>query len=298
MPCWVKGPGCCQTALNDRVLVVYNSSASESLSVARHYMALRQIPESNLCKISVAAVDYLKQDEFEVRVKAPVEKCIATVGKQKVLYIVFSYQTPYVVTVQGRVFALDSFIADIWDEYSPSRPGNEVRSHAYFGEAQSQGNVLYAVRSVGQLPGWAAVVEHLFRVAAGCGHAGLAKGLVDKAIIAEANGLSGEGCFDLQFGSADNLADYGSAAGDWDIHQAAEFARRVGFEVVEDGTPAEFGTAPAPLRCDGAALYAGWYSLGHYNDAFTWNAARSAFTWIAHRRPTPGAVVTGPPLRS
>ena len=40
--------------------------------------------------------------------------------------------------------------------------------------------------------------------------------------------------------------------------------------MTEDATPAEFGTAPAPLRCDGAALYAGWYSLGHYNDAFTW----------------------------
>jgi hypothetical protein len=25
------------------------------------------------------------------------------------------------------------------------------------------------------------------------------------------------------------------------------------------------------LRCDGAALYAGWYSLNHYNDAFSWN---------------------------
>jgi hypothetical protein len=48
-------------------------------------------------------------------------------------------------------------------------------------------------------------------------------------------------------------------------------ARQSKFEVVEDGTQAEFGTSPAPLRCDGAALYAGWYSLGHYNDAFTWN---------------------------
>jgi uncharacterized protein (TIGR03790 family) len=27
----------------------------------------------------------------------------------------------------------------------------------------------------------------------------------------------------------------------------------------------------APLHCDNTALYAGWYSLKHYNDAFTWN---------------------------
>ena len=32
----------------------------------------------------------------------------------------------------------------------------------------------------------------------------------------------------------------------------------------------EFGTPPAPSRCEDAAFYAGWYSLDHYNDAFTW----------------------------
>jgi len=270
-------PGVCQTALNERVLVVYNSSASESLSIARHYMAQRQIPESHRCKISVDSVDYLKQDEFESRVKAPVRKCIEAVGKQKVLYIVFSYQTPYVVTVQGRGFALDSFIADIWDEYATSRPGNEVGGHPYFGEAQSQGNAympfvpLASYRDQPRSPN----IYSVWRLDAA--NAGLAKGLVDKAIFAEANGLSGKGCFDLQFGSVDNLADYRSAAGDWDIHQAAEFARRAGFTVVEDDTRAEFGTAPAPLRCDGAALYAGWYSLGHYNDAFTWNPGAIGF---------------------
>ena len=53
-----------------------------------------------------------------------------------------------------------------------------------------------------------------------------------------------------------------------DIHKSAEFTRRAGFPVTEDGQRAEFGTAPAPLRCEGAAFYAGWYSSNHYNDAF------------------------------
>jgi hypothetical protein len=93
---------------------------------------------------------------------------------------------------------------------------------------------------------------------------------VDKALFAETYGLSGKGCFDLQFGNIERLGDFDSGAGDWDIHQAAEFARRAGFTVVEDDKNTEFGTSPSALRCDGAALYAGWYSLGHYNDAFTW----------------------------
>src|ERR1700674_4854621 len=171
-------PGGCQTALSERVLVVYNSSASESLSIARHYMAQRQIPESHRCKISVDSVDYLKQDEFESRVKAPVRKCIEAVGKQKVLYIVFSYQPPYVVTVQDRVFALDSFIADIWDECSTSRPGNEIGGHPYFGEAQSQGNAyvpFVPLASYRDQPR-ASNIYSVWRLDAA--NAGLAKGLV------------------------------------------------------------------------------------------------------------------------
>src|SRR5262245_37130458 len=117
-------------SLNERVLVVYNSNASDSLAVAKYYMTKRQIPESNRCKITVSSTDSIKQEEYESRVKAPIRRCIEAVGKQKVLYIVFSYQTPYDVLLGERTFALDSFVADIWDEYLPgTRPGNEVLAH-------------------------------------------------------------------------------------------------------------------------------------------------------------------------
>jgi uncharacterized protein (TIGR03790 family) len=54
------------------------------------------------------------------------------------------------------------------------------------------------------------------------------------------------------------------------LHRAAQFARNAGFVVTEDSHEAEFGTPPAPARCDDALLYAGWYSLNNYNDAFSW----------------------------
>ena len=82
----------------------------------------------------------IDQLEFESRVKAPVRKCLATVGKQKILYIVFSYQTPYVLNFRDRAFALDQFVADIWDEYASTRPGIEMGAHPYFADAQSQRN--------------------------------------------------------------------------------------------------------------------------------------------------------------
>ncbi len=239
-------PASGQTPLNDRVLVVYNSNASDSLAVAKYYMAQRRIPEINRCRIAVTSADAIKQDEFESRVKIPIRKCLEAAGKRQILYIVFSYQTPYVVTIRDRGFALDQFVADIWDEYSAGRPGNEVGQHPYFGDAQSQGNVYVSFIPLATYRDQprALNIYSVWRLDAA--NANLAKELVDKAIFAESFGLSGRGCFDRQYGPIDALADTGSASGDWDIRQAAEFAKRAGLPVTEDDQPAEFGTAPAP----------------------------------------------------
>ena len=267
-----------QTPLNDRVLVVYNSNAADSLPVARHYMSKRQIPDSNRCRVAFTSPDYIKQEEFESRVKTSIRKCIESVGKQKILYIVFSYQTPYAVQFGERGFALDSVVADLWDEYTAAtRPGNEVSHHPYFLAAQSQGNVYPPIVPFAVFrdrPG-APSIYSVWRLDAATPE--LAKGLVDKAIYAETNGVSGKGCFDLRLRALEGNADYESLTGDWDIHQSAEFTRRAGFEVVEDGEQAEFGTPPAPMRCEGAVFYAGWYSLNHYNDAFSWNPGAIGF---------------------
>ena len=47
--------------------------------------------------------------------------------------------------------------------------------------------------------------------------------------------------------------------------------------VTEDEQEAEFGTVPAPLRCENVALYAGWYSYNNYNDAFSWATGAIGF---------------------
>ncbi len=259
-----------QIPLNERVLVVYNANGSDSLAVAKYYMAQRKIPESARCKISVSSPDVITQDEYNARVKGPVRKCLDAAGKQKILYIVFSYQTPYTMTISSELFSLDQYVADIWDEYSPSRPGREAGNQPYFSDAQSQGNAyeeFVPLAAYREQPG-AKTIYSVWRLDAA--NAGLAKGLVDKALFAETHGLSGKGCFDLQFGPIDRMGDYDSGAGDWDVHQAGELTMRAGFPVVEDEQTTEFGTPPSALRCDNAAFYAGWYSLGHYNDAFTW----------------------------
>jgi uncharacterized protein (TIGR03790 family) len=256
------------SAQNNRVLVVYNAGIRESREVANYYIAKRSIPERNVCPIRAPSADNLEPKEFESRVKQPIRKCLEEAGKDKILYIVFSYKTPFALTINGQNYALDSFIADIWDEYLPARPATPANVQPYFGYAQSEGGVyqpFVPLSAYREQPG-ARHIYSVWRIDAAT--PALAKGLVDKALFAEVHGLSGKACFDLTGAPA---ADFLYGAGNWDVYEAAQFARKVGFSILEDTGEKEFGTPPAPMRCDDAALYAGWYSLNHYNDAFSWN---------------------------
>jgi uncharacterized protein (TIGR03790 family) len=163
--------------------------------------------------------------------------------------------------------SLDQYIEDIWDTLGPRSP----IANPYFVRAVSRSGIyppFISLADARRVAG-AKPIYSVWRLDAPT--ASLAMGLVDKAIQAEQQGLTGQACIDRRFGKDMNsIEDRGYGTGEWDLHQAAEFLRRAGVTVVEDAEGAEFGSAPAPLRCDGAIFYAGWYSLNHYNDAFSW----------------------------
>ncbi len=258
--------------LASRVLVVFNRTDSGSREVAKYYAKMRGIPERNLCSIAPIETMVLGFKEYLSQVRAPIQKCLNAVGRNNILYIVFSYQTPYrVKPPQERNnlnYALDQYVADIWDQYnqadSPAR-----MPQPYFDNARSKANVYQPFMSFADYRAQksALLIYSVWRLDAA--NAKLAKGLIDKAIEAEKSGLNGEVCIDRRW-PLNTIEDSGYGAGDWDLHRAADFAREAGFKVIEDDNIAEFGTPPAP-NCPNAALYAGWYSLNHYNDAFTWN---------------------------
>jgi len=260
-----------QSPSGDRVLVVYNANGADSKSVASYYVAKRAIPATNLCKIATSTAEQIKQDEFDAAVKRPIRKCLQRADADNILYIVFSFQTPWLLEVGPETYALDQFVADIWDVYLPERPATEAEVQPYFGRAQSEGDVFepYLPLADYRRKPDARRIYSVWRLDAP--NSATAKSLVDKAMDAEAHGLSGNACFDRRTDPPTSVPDFGYGSGDWDIRRAADFAQRAGFNVIEDGHSEEFGTPPAPLRCDHAALYAGWYALDHYNDAFTWN---------------------------
>lgn len=262
------------SSLANRTLVVFNSQNADSISVANYYAAKRSIPSQNLCAISPPATDSLTWNQYVSSVKLPVQNCLNAVGPGNILYIVFTYQTPYDVTsASGLTFySVDQYVADIWDQYSSSDfyPYPELwQLQPYYSDAQNQGNVYqpFVPFSTYRDNGGKRIYS-VWRLDAPT--ADLAKGLVDKAIAAENSGLSGQACLDRNRGdmSQINDSDYGEV--EWDLHKAAAFSAQAGFPVTEDSNQEEFGTPPAP-NCPNAALYSGWYSLNHYNDAFTWN---------------------------
>jgi uncharacterized protein (TIGR03790 family) len=262
-----------QIPLNKRVLVVYNSNDSASAKVAKYYAAKRNIPAANLCRISPPSNDRLSWSQYVGSVKTPVQKCLKAVGPESILYIVFTYQTPYSISGTGNPlsYSLDQYVADIWDQYSTQDaypiPG---RFHTYYDNAQSQGNVYQPFLSLADYRAqpFALTIYSVWRLDGAT--AALAEGLVDKAMAAESSALSGKACFDRNRGAITNVADMGYGEAEWDLHNAAKFAGMAGFTVLEDSNSAEFGTPPAPM-CPNAVLYSGWYSLNHYNNAFTWN---------------------------
>lgn len=262
-------------SLASRVLVVFHLGVDESREVAEYYISRRGIPTENLCGIRFPTEVTLRGDHYLEQVRAPLRECLNRVGSRKILYIVFSYRTPYKVMISGQRFdaSVDSLVADLWDEANRAPLPVQVNlPHPYFAESRSQANLYQpfvpfaAYRNLERSPR----IYSVWRLDAASQQ--LAKGLVDKAIAAEqSGGPKGIGCFDRNTKTLRGTRDRSYAAGEWDIQRASDLASTAGFEVQLDTNHQEFGEAPAAARCEPAALYAGWYSLNNYNDAFTWS---------------------------
>src|SRR6185312_6871099 len=117
--------------LNDRVLVVYNSWTKQSKQVADHYISKRNIPAANLCALKIDDADsqnyqIVARADVEKKVMEPIKKCLEKVGRQRILYIVLTYQTPFLINHQtkGYGIAIDQFIAEIWSDWSDGREPN------------------------------------------------------------------------------------------------------------------------------------------------------------------------------
>jgi len=276
--CWL--PLAHAQASHPEVLVVYNTNFADSLTVAQHYMTVRNIPGGNLCAITPPANDFIQPADYTNTVLTPVQNCLNAVGKTSILYIVMSYLTPFAINAEGPMggAALDSYLADAWNKYLTQTIVTVPNAtQPYYADSQSQGNYYQPFQSFATYRANARnpLIYSVWRLD-GPSEA-IASALVDQAISAEnSGGPSGQACIDRRFGDLTSQTDAGEVTGDFDLFQAGAFLGQAGITVTEDSNTLEFGPngpsgdPPDEGPCPDTALYSGWYSYDNYNNAFTW----------------------------
>ena len=265
-----------------KTMVVYASNSPDSVSVKDYYTSARSIPAT--CPITLPNINAteMTQADYNTYVRNPIRGCLNAVGSNNILYIVLAYIRPYrVLGVNSKPYAIDSYLSDIWDQYSVLNFSPiPTATHRYYAGNQSQGNFYLPFQSLQTYRSTprASLLYSVWRLDGQT--PAIAKGLVDKAASAR-NTLTGAVCLDRNSEtSISAVSDFSNGQGDWEISRAGTFLGQAGFTLIEDQNTAEFGTSPAPAKCpaDGTsvAFYTGWYSLDHYNGAGVFNFAPGA----------------------
>lgn len=260
----------------DEVVVVYNTRLPESKSVAEHYAERRQVPANQVFGFNLPVTEIMTRAEFRDQLQLPLVKALekeklfrfgplsipSTNGQPsrvieatleaKVRYAVLCYGVPSNILPDAAVV-----------EEGAEKLKSELRRNeaAVDSELAWLPRIEQKLPLTGPLPNWVYTVTNTAPLHPTNGilmvtrldgpTAEVARGLVDKAIQAETDGLWGRAYFDLR---GITNADY-KLGDDW-IRGASEICRRFGFETVVDENP---GTFPVSFPLSQVAFYAGWY---------------------------------------
>lgn len=260
----------------DEVVIIYNTKVPESKQIADYYAAKRLVPTNQIFGFALTNYQDMSRKEFRDKLQLPLAKAlsskklwrIGSVGvpasatlpehterkvlETKIRYAVLCYGVPLRIEADPNLkepaaeklrvelrrdeAAVDSELALlplIEQELPLSGPLRNPVYGATNGAAVDPTNgVLMVARLDAPSPD-------------------IVRGMIDKALEAETNGLWGRAYFDLR-----NTTEPGFKMGDDWIRGAAEISQRLGFETVVDEHP---GTFPPGFPMSNIAWYAGWY---------------------------------------
>jgi len=260
----------------DEVVVIYNSLVPESKAVAEYYARARQVPKKQIYGFALPRSEEMSRAEFRDSLQKPlVEKLEADglwkftetivtatnglmrvesrVAKSKIRYAVLCYDVPLKITADPNLHELAA------DNLRPELRRNEAAVDSELAWLPLSKN---DTPLSGPLPNWVYGATNtallnptngILLVARLDGPSPeIARGLVDKALAAERDGLWGRAYFDAR-----GINDPGYKLGDEWILAAAEISREIGLETTVDKKPETF---PADFPMSQIALYAGWYA--------------------------------------
>jgi uncharacterized protein (TIGR03790 family) len=256
----------------DGVAVVYNTDMPGSKDVADHYAAMRHVPENQVVGWKMPTRDVITRKQYQDEVETPLLRFL---DDQKLLVFGPDLRSTNPAAIQLRESKIRYLVlcygvpVRVGDEPNLHEPGEEkfpepLRKNGAAVDSELCllpltnlnhmlagyiGNRFYGTTNAA----WFQPANGLLMVARLDGPtAAIARGLVDKAMQAESDGLWGRAYFDLRILPEDTTSKRGD---DW-MRAAAATAHKYGFDTVLDDKPPTFS---AGFPMSQIALYAGWY---------------------------------------
>jgi uncharacterized protein (TIGR03790 family) len=274
---WLVAAPLLARAGGEEAVVIYNSRLPESKAVAEHYAELRNVPKKQIYGFSLPTEEEISRAQFRESLQLPLIKKLesdglwklagftipatngqpARTGKRvaasKIRYAVLCYGVPLKIRNDADIHEATE------TNFVPELRRNDA---AVDSELAMLPLLKMNLPLTGPFPNWlygatnAAVFNPTNGVLLVARLDGptpeIARGLVDKAMEAERNGLWGRAYFDARGLNKTNSYFLGDV---W-ILEAAEICRQLGFETVLDDKPETF---PASFPMSQIAIYAGWY---------------------------------------
>lgn len=290
----------------EEVLVVVNQRMAGSEALARYYMNKRQIPENNLLRLPLTLEETMSREEFDTALKKKLASAIARRKPERTEAVVLLHGVPLKVEAPQPTWEEAEELRRLRLEEARSAKGqtsggetfttikkdlkSRIETLLKHDQRASVDSELALVKREASYPlsGW---LENPFflgfqgqeltisrdEVVLVCRldgpDAATVRRLIDDSLEGEKNGLQGRACFDARWPRPTERVGLGGYQRyDLSLHRAAEVAARR-LPTTLDSREELFSGGD----CPDAALYAGWYSLGRYIDAFSWNRGAIAY---------------------
>ena len=257
-----------------QTVVVYNRQMPDSQALAEYYAKARGVPAGQVLGFDLPTTEIVTRSEFRERLQEPLLTALLDRGlfvlhedrrapangaevtpwlrEAKVRYLTLCYGVPLKISrdlalvesnqsklpepLRRNEAAVDSELALLPANLRSLQVVGPLANPAFGQTNVAKLHPTNGVWAVGRLDGPTAAI---------------ARGLVDKAMEAETNGLWGRAYIDLR-----GLTNTPALMGDQWLNGFGDLVRRTGYETVVDKQPSTFPTA---FPMSQIAFYAGWY---------------------------------------
>lgn len=278
------------------VVVIYNDRSPESKRVAEYYAEKRQVPKEQVIGLHLSKEEIITRDDYRKELAEPLWKILLdrklftlspdagnaqlltpSVSAAKIRYAVLCYGVPLKISKLTGLNepGADKIPAPLRENYAAvdselSLLPMKTRNLNLTGPINSP---FYGVTNAALL----SPTNGLLMVTRLDGPSeAIAKGLVDKALTAERDGLWGRAYIDLR-----NINEGEFKQGDDWLKLAGEVTTKLGWETITDQKPETF---PRSFTMSQVGFYFGWYDAG-LSGPFTWGEPEflpGAFAYHLH----------------